>query len=221
MKKQFLLLASVVISTLSIAQIQPTFGVRAGVASSGMRGDAVNNLQNLLDFTNGMVRTSNRTGFFVGGYTSVPLTDVFSVEPAVYYSQKGYEMKGALNVKNLDFLGANAKATLRSQYIDIPVLLKANLNGFQLFAGPQIAYLINADLRTTAGVLGFNLLNTNLDATGKFNRIDVAATAGIGYQFKRGVNIMASYDYGLSKADAKRNLNSYNRSLKVGIGTTF
>jgi hypothetical protein len=218
MKKQILLLASVIISTLAIAQVQPSFGIRAGVTSSGISGDAVNNLKDMLDFTNGMVTTANRQGFFAGGYAAIPVTDVFFVEPAIYYSQKGYEMKGAFNIKGLDFLGANAKAKLNSQYIDIPVVLKANLSGFQIFAGPQFSYLLNADLRTTAGLLGFNLLNKNLDATSQFNRTDFAVTGGIGYQLGRGINIMASYDYGLSKADANKNLSSYNRSFKVGIG---
>jgi hypothetical protein len=34
----------------------------------------------------------------------------------LYYSQKGYELKGALNVKGIGFLGANAKAKLNAQY---------------------------------------------------------------------------------------------------------
>src|SRR4051812_22524642 len=126
MKKHLLLLVTAtILSTFAMAQ-QPTFGVRAGVLSSGMRGDAVNNLKNLMDFTNGMITTRNRTGFFVGSYSTVPVTDVFSIEPAVYYSQKGYELNGALGLKGVEFLGANAKARLESNYIDIPVVLKAN-----------------------------------------------------------------------------------------------
>jgi len=221
MKKQSLLLvAAIIISTFAGAQ-QPTFGVRAGVLSSGMRGDAVSNLKNLMDFTNGMITTNNRTGFFVGSYATVPVTDVFSIEPGVYYSQKGYELNGAFSLKGVEFLGANAKARLESNYIDIPVVLKANLNGLQLFAGPQLSYLAGANLHTTAGVLGFNLLNSKVDATSQFSRLDVAATAGIGYKMASGFNIVASYDYGLSKADANRNLSSYNHSLRLGIGMSF
>lgn len=221
MKKQLLLaVTALIISTLGFAQ-QPTFGIRAGVVSSGMRGDAVNNLNNVLDFTNGMVSTGNRTGFFAGGYATVAVTDVISIEPSIYYTQKGYELKGALNLKGAEFLGANAKASLQSHYIDIPVVVKANFNGFQLFAGPQVSYLAGADLRTTAGVLGFNLLRSTLDATSQFNRLDVAATAGLGYKLSNGLNLMASYDYGLTKADANRNLSSYNRSIRLGIGMSF
>jgi hypothetical protein len=221
MRKQLLLLASIAISTISFAQINPSFGVRAGVSSSGMRGDAVNNLKNMLDFANGMITTSNRTGFFAGGYATIPFTDVISMEPSLYYSQKGYELNGDLNIKGAEFIGANAKAKLNAQYIDLPVLLKANFNGFQLFAGPQISYLMQADLRTTAGVFGFNLLNRKMDATDQFNRWDAGLTGGLGYQFNNGFNVMASYDHGLSKVDANKNLNSYNRSFKVGVGMSF
>lgn len=221
MKKKILLLISIAISTITIAQLQPSFGVRAGLSSSTMRGDAVNSLSNVLDFTNGMITTGSRTGFFAGGYAAIPLGDVMWLEPALYYSQKGYELKGALNVKGMDFLGANAKARLNAQYIDMPVLLKANINGFQVFTGPQVSYLMDAGLRTTAGVFGINLLNTKLDATNQFNRLDAGVTGGIGYQFANGLNVMASYDHGLTRVDANRNLNSYNRSFKVGLGMSF
>lgn len=221
MKKHILLLVCIAISSLAIAQIKPTFGVRAGLSSSGMRGDAVNSLKNSIQFANGMITTHDHTGFFAGTYASIPVSSVFSVEPALYYSQKGYQLNGDFSIKGLDFLGANAKADLNSQYIDIPVVLKANMDGFQVFAGPQVSYLVKADLKTTAGALGINLLNKTIDASSQFNRWDAGVTAGIGYQFTNGMNVMGSYDYGLTKVDANRNLNSYNRSFKVGVGFSF
>src|SRR4051812_2448424 len=150
MKKQLLLSVCIAISSLAIAQVKPSFGVRAGLSSAGMRGDAVNSLKNTIDFANGMISTTNHTGFFAGGYATIPVSTLLSVEPGLYYSQKGYELNGAFNLKGLSFLGANAKADLNSQYIDIPVLLKANINGFQVFAGPQVSYLVQSDLRTRA-----------------------------------------------------------------------
>ena len=218
MKKQILLLVTVLISTITFSQHKSTFGIRAGLTSSHMAGDAVNNLKDILEFTDGMITTNNRTGFFTGGFVTLPINNIFTIEPAVYYSQKGYEMKGALDLKGVAFLGANASVNLNSAYLDIPLVVKANFNGLQLFAGPQISYLMEAALQTKAGILGFNLLNKKIDATSQFNRYDMAFTAGLGYQFLNGLNILASYDHGLSKADAKKSLNSYNRSFKVGIG---
>jgi hypothetical protein len=218
MKKKILLVLSIALSTISFAQTQPSFGVRAGIISSGIRGDAADNLNNLLSFSKGNITTRDHTGFFAGGYTSIPMNENFSIEPGLYFAQKGYELNGALNIKGLDFLGANAKAVLQSQYIDVPVLLKANFNGLQLFAGPQISYLASADLKTTAGVFGINILSKSMDATSQFNRWDVGVTGGIGYQFTNGLNLMASYDYGLSKIDANNSINAYNRGIKLGIG---
>lgn len=218
MKKQFLFALSIFISTLSFAQINPSFGVRAGFLSSGIRGEAANNLDNLLSFSNGMITTNNLTGFFAGGYASIPVTDMISVEPGLYYSQKGYGLNGSIDVKGIGFLGASAKAKLQSQYIDMPVVLKVNVGGLQLFAGPQFSYLMKANLNTTASLLGFNLLNSNMDATTQFNRWDAAVTGGIGYKFTNGINIIASYDYGLSKLDANKNAKAYNHAIKIGVG---
>lgn len=220
MKKNFTLTLCF-ISAIAFAQTKPSFGVKAGLSYAGLQGDAVKSLGNLLDFSNGRITTGNRTGYFAGGYINLPISKNISVEPGLYYTQKGYELKGALNIKGLDFLGANAKSQLQSQYLDIPILIKADLGGLQIFAGPQFSYLMNANLRTTAGALGFNLLNNNTDATAQFNRWDAGVTGGIGYQFTNGLNLFASYDYGLSKIDVNKNLNAYNRGLKVGIGFRF
>lgn len=221
MKKQILLFCSFAFSAIIFAQTSPSFGIRAGVSSARMSGDAANNLNKLLDFAQGNITTGNHSGFFGGGYVNIPLTNQFSVEPAIYYTQKGYELRGALNIKGLDFLSANAKAKLTSSYIDMPLLVKGTFGGFQVFAGPQISYLTKANLRTTAGVLGFNLLNKTMDATEQFNRWDAGITGGIGYQFSNGLNITAAYDHGLSRADKNRNMEAYNRAFKVGLGISF
>ena len=219
MKKQFLLIIFILITTFSFAQSNTSLGARIGVSSAGIRGNAVNSLNSILTSSNGILSTRNITGFFAGTYASIPVSNGISVEPAVYYSQKGYELRGALNVKGMDFLGVNAKAQLQSQYVDMPLLLKVNAGGgLQLFAGPQVSYLLNAKLNTSAGLAGINLLNNKIDATSQFNRWDAAVTGGITYQFVNGINLTASYDYGLSKMDANKNVNSYNDVVKVGLG---
>src|SRR3954447_12500597 len=106
MKRQIVLLASMIVSIAAMAQVQPVFGIRGGVSSASMKGDAVNSLNSLLDFSNGAITTTGHTGFFGGAYASVPLGGAVSIEPALYYTQKGYEMNGAISIKGADFLGA-------------------------------------------------------------------------------------------------------------------
>ncbi|MGN6340906.1 MAG: porin family protein [Ginsengibacter sp.] len=221
MKNAILLISALFISAFSFAQTTPAFGVKAGFLSSGMRGDAVKNFNNILDFTNGKVTTKDQPGFFAGGFADIPMSTNLSFEPGIYYSLKGYQLNGTIGLKGMDFLGANAKAILQSQYVDVPILLKGNFNGFQIFAGPQISYLAQSNLKTSAGVLGVNLLNKTMDVTSAFNRWDVGLTGGIGYQFVNGLSLSASYDYGLSKVDANQSVNAFNRAIKVGIGINF
>ncbi len=221
MKRQFLLIAALAVSSALFAQSKTSFGIKAGVSASTIKGDAANSLNELIDYANGAITTNGRTGFFAGVNANIPVGSNFSFEPGLSYGQKGYELKGELNIKGAEFLSANAKAALTTHYVDMPLLAKANFNGFQVFAGPQVSYLAKADLRTTAGVLGFNVLNRTMDATEEFNRWDAAVKAGVGYQFKNGFNINASYDHGLSKVDANKNFDAYNRSFKVGVGFNF
>ena len=221
MKKHFLLFSALVIGLLASAQDGPSIGIKGGLSTAWFKGDAVSSLQNIIDYADGAITTSNRTGFYGGGSVAIPLGSSISVEPGVYYAQKGYTLNGDLNIKGAEFIGANAKAQLTSHYVDLPLLLKANVGGLEVFAGPQVSYLAKSDLKTTAGILGFNVLNRTMDATEQFNRWDAGVTGGVGYQFANGLNISAAYDHGLSKVDANERFDSYNRSFKVGLGFRF
>jgi hypothetical protein len=221
MKKKILLILSLFTVSFAFAQQKTTFGIKAGLSSSEINGNAIKSLNNLLDYTAGMVTSKGRTGFFAGVNANIPMGSGLSIEPGIYYTQKGYELNGALNIKGLEFLGVNAKAQLQSQYIDVPLMLKYSMGGLQVFAGPQVSYLTKADLKTTAGLFGVDLLNKTLDATSQFNRWDAALAGGIGYSFNNGMSLSASYDYGLMKIDAKSNIDSYNRGFKLGLGINF
>src|SRR5688572_11353406 len=110
MKKNILLFASVIIASVAIAQKSPSFNISAGLSSAGMRGEAVDNFKSMLEFADGRIKTSNRTGFFAGGSVAIPLDKLISIQPGLYFTQKGYEMKGDISVKGAEFLNANAKA---------------------------------------------------------------------------------------------------------------
>ena len=220
MKNNILLSVSFFLSMGCYAQTV-SFGAGAGVTVSGMRGDAVKNMQQLLNFTNGIVTTKTVAGFYAGGFANIPVGNNFSVEPGLYYSAKGYEIGGTYSVKGIGLLSAQASSRLQSNYIDMPVLLKADFNGFQLFAGPQVSYLTKASLITRAGVLGFNLLNNKMDVTSQLNRWDAAIVAGAGYKFSNGIRLTATYERGLSKVNAGRSLQTYNQGIKIGAAMSF
>lgn len=222
MKKNFTLISLLVFLSFATVQAQTKIGLRAGINNASWKGDAAQTLNELVSVTKGYLDTRGKTGFHVGGYASIPLSGMISIEPGLYYSQKGYSLKGDIQISKLDFLGANANLAVQSHYIDLPLLLKVTpVKGLQLFGGPQVSYLVKNNMNINAGVLGFSVINRNIDITDQFNNIDAALVGGAGYKFDNGFSITASYDHGLSRLDKNENFKSYNRVIKVGLGFEF
>lgn len=222
MKQIFTLFVLLSMFSFATAQAQTKIGIRAGMNNATWKGDAAQTLNDLVSVTKGYVDTRGKAGFHVGGYVNFPLSEVISIEPGLYYSQKGYALKGDIEISKLNFLGANANLEVQSHYIDLPLLIKITpVKGFQLFAGPQISYMVKNNMNFNAGVLGFSVINRNIDITDQFNNIDAALVGGAGYKFDNGFSITASYDHGLSRLDKKENFKSYNRVIKVGVGFEF
>ena len=209
------------VSSGAFSQSKTSVGFKAGVTSASLKGDAVNSLNNLLGYVEDYVSAGSSTGFYTGAFVHLPMGQTFSFEPGFYITQKGYEMKAGLNVKPLDALGVGARAKLKLNYFDIPLLLKANMGGLTVFAGPQFSYLRNADLKIGAGVLGINIISTKIPVGSQFNRWDFGYTAGLGYEFTNGLSLTVSYDQGLNKIDKNKSLDVYNRVVKLGIGFRF
>jgi hypothetical protein len=222
MKKIYTLTAILFLFITSQVNAQVKYGVSAGLNHSSWKGDAVGNLNTLLDFSNGMIITQPKIGIFAGGFTEIPIGGSFSIQPGLYYSQRGYSLKGQLETGKLDFLAAGARANLTSHYIDIPLVLKAEIaKGLQIYAGPQLSYLVKSNLKMDAGLLGISLFQTNMDVTNNFNKTDIAVTGGASYTFDNGFSVNAGYDRGLSRLDKNSNLKSYNNTFKVGVGFKF
>jgi hypothetical protein len=222
MRKVYLLATIFLMIGVAKVNAQLKYGANAGLNHSTWKGDAVSSLERIVDLSNGYITPQARSGFYAGGFVEMPLGGKISLQPGVYYSQKGYTLKGNIAGDKFDFLGVNAKAQLQSHYIDVPLLLKAEVaKGLQVYAGPQLSYLVKNNLKVDVGLLGFSLLNTNMDVTDNFNRADVSITGGASYTFDNGFSINAGYDHGLSRLDKNNNFKSYNRTFKVGVGFRF
>lgn len=222
MKKSFLLSIIFSLMMISFTHAQVSYGIRAGANFSKWQGDDLQIVEDLVDKTNGYLVTKGMTGFHAGGYVHIPISETFSFEPGLEYSRKGYSIKGDLKIDALKFLAVNAGAQVQQHYIDIPLVLDANLyKGLHVYAGPQVSYLVRSTLNAKVGVLGISLFNKGFGITERFNKVDLGLTGGIGYQFENGINLRAGYDYGLSKLDRNDNYAVYNRVVKVSIGYTF
>ena len=207
---------------MNFLHAQVSYGLRSGVNFSKWEGDDLQVIEDLLDKTDGYLVTKGTKGFHVGGYVHIPISEVFSFEPGLQYSKKGYSIKGDFQIPVLKYLGINARAQVQSQYIDIPLVLKVNVvKGLQVYAGPQVSYLVRSSLNAKLGILGISIFNKGFGITQRFNKIDIGLTGGVGYEFDNGLNIQAGYDYGLSKLDKNDNYAAYNRVVKISMGFTF
>lgn len=222
MKKSFLLSIIFSLMMISVTHAQVSYGIRAGANFSKWQGNDLQIVEDLVDKTNGYLVTKGMTGFHAGGYVNIPISETFSFEPGLEYSKKGYSIKGDLKIDVLKFLAINAGAQVQQHYIDIPLVLKANVaKGLHVYAGPQVSYLVRSTLNAKVGVLGISLFNKGFGITNRFNKVDLGLTGGIGYQFNNGINLRAGYDYGLSKLDKNDNYAAHNRVVQVSVGFTF
>ena len=222
MKQKILLTIISSFLLFNLIQAQVSYGVRSGINFAKWQGDDLQIIEDLLDKTDGYLVTKGRTGLHIGGYVHIPISETISFEPGLEYSKKGYSIKGDFQIPALKYFGINIGAQVQSHYIDIPLVLKANVyKGFQVYAGPQVSYLVRSTLNAKLGVLGISIFNKGFGITERFNKVDLGLTGGLGYQFDNGINVQAGYDYGLSKLDKNDNYAAYNRVVKVSVGYTF
>jgi opacity protein-like surface antigen len=207
---------------MNAATAQVTYGVRAGANFTKWQGQDLQIVEDLVEKTDGWLVIKGKTGFHLGGYVNIPISETFSFEPGLEYSKKGYSIKGDLKIDALKFLAVNAGAQVQQHYIDMPLYLKANVvKGLNVYAGPQVSYLVRSTLNAKVGVLGISLFNRGVGITERFNKVDLGLGAGVGYQFANGINLRAGYEHGLAKLDKNSNYDAYNRVVKVSVGYTF
>lgn len=168
-------------------------GLRAGANFFNFGGDDVSGNE-----------YNNRIGYHVGLYNSFFLGNSLAIEPGVFYAVKG--------TQNDDLV--NSRAILN--YVDIPVLLRLYLtDGLNVFGGPQISFL--TDSRFEGDLFG----STVSFDTEAVNNTDFGLLLGLGYNLPRGLNLQASYNYGLSPVFKNSNVDVYNRGFQLSLGVTF
>ncbi len=208
------------VSVSSIAQIKPI--IKVGGVNATWKGEAEQTVTSVIDKSNGILTPKDRNGFYAGAGVNIPLGGIVSVEPSLIYTQRGYGLKGNLTINQLKIEALNASATSQMHYIDLPVLLKVKpVGGLIIFAGPQISYLVKNNLRADVSVLGFSVVNTNLNITNQFNKWDMGVTGGVGYEFENGIGITASYDRGFRRLDANERFKVFNEGIKAGLTYRF
>ncbi|WAC02883.1 porin family protein [Lacinutrix neustonica] len=177
------------------------FGLKAGVNFAKLTGDDVEN-------------ADGRTGIHFGVVAEIPVSDVFSIQPEVLYSQQGLQE---------DFTGGEYK--LKLDYINVPVFAKFYVaEGLALELGPQFGFNVSSKSEVQIeGADGEEISSIERDLEDSVEAFDFGAGAGVSYKFDGGVFLQARYVLGLtsvyqgsSEGIFQDDLNNSNLSVSLG-----
>jgi len=131
---------------------------------------------------NGDGETGQRHSFHVGVYGEEFISESFSIQPELIYSQQGYVITNN-----------SGELTQKINYINLPVMLKAYPSkNFFLEAGPQIGLAIYHKEEYNSG---FTLFNSSQEYTP--NNFDWGMNFGGGFKTDSGITLGVRYHLGL------------------------
>lgn len=203
MKKIIGLLAAVCIfsSTSSFAQ-DMTYGVKGGLNFATFGGDASDS------------NTESLVGINIGGFADFPITEKFSIQPELLFSQQGATQRSVI-----PFFGIEVNIEVNLTYLNLPIMAKYKLTDeISVLAGPQIGLLMAAEVQGE-------------DIIENYNKLDFGLNIGGVYELPIGVFFEARYNLGFAElvksssvVDNEGNPSSdnvANRVLTVGLGYRF
>ena len=160
----------------------PSLGIKGGYNMSNLYTEDVDD-QNVL------------SGFNIGLFATLPLSSSVALQPELIYTTKGAELQ-------YDNAFTAGTAKFRLNYVEVPLLIKANLTkNFNVHFGPYAAFLIDSKI-TNEGQNGDINFEQEIDRE-DLNTVDFGVAAGLGFDFDS-FGIGARYNYGLSTVGKER-----------------
>lgn len=160
------------------------------------------------------IRNYPRTVFNVGLLLSVPLSNKFSFQPEVVYSNQGASGRPAGGY----LVSATEKYQLN--YVNVPLLLKYHLPlGFFVETGPQVGLLVSARIDET--VIG-DVNDNHYHVKDQFKSTDFSWALGAGYLAPIDLGFDIRYNRGLTDisnatASGMQNAPVQNGSIKNSV----
>ncbi|MEJ8757080.1 porin family protein [Pontibacter sp. H259] len=214
MKSIVLLLFCVTCAFTATAQTL-TIGPRIGVNLGRQIYDEDDS--DLADFWNEEVQMA--TGLQAGLVTNVKFSDLFSVQPELLYTVKGYKFESNDRI-----------VTGRYDYLDVPVLAKISigngpLQGF-VTLGPTFSYWMGGENQFETDNGDFTEdINFDDENDGVENQFEAGASLGLGLAYNTGVgalNLDLRYGAGLSSVyDSDDDAKLRNESFGITLAYLF
>lgn len=155
-----------------------------------------------------LTETIPMNGFYAGLDYALPVSEIFSVVPGVYYS---------LTTGSVAALLDTYRRT--DHYLNVPVMAKFNVELSPVFslvasAGPTLSLLIASSERGSNSKASVDILENPI-----MKRFDVLLGASVGLNIMDQFCISVGYDWGL--LNRYKNLNSHRGQLRAGVSYFF
>ncbi|MDR6967937.1 opacity protein-like surface antigen [Flavobacterium arsenatis] len=201
MKKIILSVFTVLTFGLVNAQ-EINYGAKAGLNIATIVGDVEEDLE-------------SKVGFHLGGFVEFKISEKFSIQPELLYSQQGTKLE---YTESDGFENYTIKATAKYDYLNIPVMAKYYVaNGFNLQAGPQIGFLVGAKDKVEVESIALEV-----DAKDNLNKLDFGLNFGAGYDFTNKIFAEVRYNLGLSELGKdEEGLEGKNSVFQISLGFKF
>ena len=209
MKKMVFTAVAVLVFGLTNAQdaVKATsevkFGAKGGVNFANVVGDDAGDANMFVGFN---------AGFFV----EIPVTDKLTIQPEILYSAQGSKSEGPLVIDGSLY---DVKATMKLNYINIPVMFKYNVvEKFSLEAGPYVGFLTTAKMKVDVDGYG----SATEDMKDLVKSTDFGVALGMNYDFSDVIFANVRYQGGLTQiGDTGEGDNIKNSVFQLGLGFRF
>ncbi len=131
MKKALIISILSVFIIFSFSYAQGEKGLLFGINMASLHGSDVSE------------NTDIRTTFAIGFYSTMPINNLLSIRPEIFFS-----MKGSSRISNYDKNGFKGvyESIFKLNYIEVPVLAVVNSVSFiEFFGGVYVAYFLNGE----------------------------------------------------------------------------
>jgi hypothetical protein len=198
----------IVFTFQSSAQVR--FGVKAGL-----------NLAKMLDKDSSTTYSDNfkmKPGINFGATTEIPVSESFSIEPGLFFSNKGYKMQDS---------AASLKFNL--SYVDLPINVVYNIDldylKVSINAGPYLAIALKARAKSNEKIFDdghgnkVDKVNLNLGRykSDEAKQVDYGVSLGVGAEIN---SICFGVQYSLGLANITTNTENQNIFKNRVIGIT-
>lgn len=226
MKKLFLGLG-LVAGTFAFAQTSPTFGVKAGLNVSSISDD-------------GYEDAKSKAGFYGGVFMNAPVSEMFSIQPEVLYSQYGAKVTSSYTASSgSSSVTTKSSNSLNLDYVTVPVMFQFHATpAFYIEAGPEFGFLVGAKAKgdtTTTTTIGSTTTTSSdsgsIDIKDNTTKFNMGAGLGLGFNFTPNLGINARYVAGFTDINKKSdgedgtssvdNDNNKNRNNTFQVGLSY